>query len=188
VSAFCLSALALRSSANFVFFASISALRLSDICEERSVVNQVEVTEVLQVTERVAESSMSLITPTSRRPKGSHKPSSRRNDNNKIYGNPLPILFAPTLEDGRMKSLLGLLGLCPRQIIHPHCEGFFDALTRSVWVSDAEDAMILWRRGFFGKGDLSRSEPSWLARQSNLRKNNGQKRSYRFRSVNPPFS
>ncbi|KNZ75114.1 putative tRNA-splicing endonuclease subunit sen2 [Termitomyces sp. J132] len=30
--------------------------------------------------------------------------------------------------------------------------------------------MLLWRRGFFGKGDLSRSEPSWLARQINIRK------------------
>jgi len=26
--------------------------------------------------------------------------------------------------------------------------------------------MTLWRCGFFGKGNLSRSEPSWLARQS----------------------
>ena len=33
--------------------------------------------------------------------------------------------------------------------------------------------MVLWRRGFFGKGDLSRSEPSWLARQLNLRKSAG---------------
>jgi len=29
---------------------------------------------------------------------------------------------------------------------------------------------VLWQRGFFGKGDLSRSEPSWLARQINARK------------------
>jgi tRNA-splicing endonuclease subunit Sen2 len=29
--------------------------------------------------------------------------------------------------------------------------------------------MTLWRRGFFGKGNLSRSEPSWLARQSHIR-------------------
>ena len=29
--------------------------------------------------------------------------------------------------------------------------------------------MILWRRGFFGKGNLSRSEPSWLVRQSHIR-------------------
>lgn len=33
-----------------------------------------------------------------------------------------------------------------------------------------KDAMVLWQRGFFGKGDLSRSEPSWLARQINARK------------------
>ncbi|KAL0953485.1 hypothetical protein HGRIS_004715 [Hohenbuehelia grisea] len=33
--------------------------------------------------------------------------------------------------------------------------------------------MTLWRRGFFGKGDLSRSEPSWLTRQINIRENKG---------------
>ncbi|KAG5637787.1 hypothetical protein H0H81_003179 [Sphagnurus paluster] len=33
--------------------------------------------------------------------------------------------------------------------------------------------MLLWRRGFFGKGDLSRSEPSWMARQINNRKTGG---------------
>lgn len=48
---------------------------------------------------------------------------------------------------------------------HPVCIGFFDALTNSVWVQDPKDAMILWRRGFFGKGSLSRSEPTWKSRK-----------------------
>jgi hypothetical protein len=36
-------------------------------------------------------------------------------------------------------------------------------------------AMVLWRRGFFGKGDLSRSEPSWLARQISNRRAGGKR-------------
>jgi hypothetical protein len=27
--------------------------------------------------------------------------------------------------------------------------------------------MVLWRKGFFGKGNLSRSEPTWLKREIN---------------------
>lgn len=52
--------------------------------------------------------------------------------------------------------------------IGSHCDGSFDKLTKSVWVTKREDAMILWRSGFFGKGDLSRSEPSWFSRQQKL--------------------
>jgi tRNA-splicing endonuclease subunit Sen2 len=88
----------------------------------------------------------------------------RHEENNRIYAHPLPLVFAePT--PSRLGSVLGLLGLHRTNTLNPHCEGVFDPATRSVWVLDCAHAMILWRRGFFGKGDLSRSEPSWLARQ-----------------------
>ncbi len=64
---------------------------------------------------------------------------SKLGNHQKLYANPLPILS--------------------------HCDGSFDKLTKSVWVTKREDALTLWRSGFFGKGDLSRSEPSWFARQ-----------------------
>ena len=70
---------------------------------------------------------------------------SKPGSHSKIYVHPLPILFDPF-----------------RRL---HCEGVFDKLTKSVWVTNREHAMSLWRHGFFGKGDLSRSEPTWLARQ-----------------------
>jgi len=34
-------------------------------------------------------------------------------------------------------------------------------------VVNARDMSLLWQRGFFGKGSLSRSEPSWLTRRVN---------------------
>lgn len=116
---------------------------------------------------------MSLITPSSRA-SVPNKGSGKRNDNNRIYANPLPLIFSdpPPL---RIRSILGLLGLSLVDVINPHCEGFFDITTRSVWVLKSKDAILLWRRGFFGKGDLSRSEPSWLARQINNRQAGGKR-------------
>ena len=61
--------------------------------------------------------------------------------------------------------------------------GQWDPATKSVWVlpqtsasasgsADADQAKedwtaILWARGFFGKGSLSRSEPTWFQREKN---------------------
>ncbi|KAI0077732.1 hypothetical protein K474DRAFT_1595426 [Panus rudis PR-1116 ss-1] len=108
--------------------------------------------------------------------RGGHtKGGGRRNENNKIYAHPLPLLFH-TPSDPQSPSLLhkaiGILSspFSRTQVINPHCEGIYDPATKSVWVVNREHAMIFWRRGFFGKGDLSRSEPSWLARQLNARK------------------
>jgi len=42
--------------------------------------------------------------------------------------------------------------------------GVFDAATQSIWILRSEHARRLWERGFFGKGSLSRSEPTWLSR------------------------
>ncbi|KAG8768703.1 tRNA splicing endonuclease subunit sen2, partial [Serendipita sp. 398] len=45
--------------------------------------------------------------------------------------------------------------------------GVLDPPSRSVWIYDEEQQMTLWRKGFFGKGNLSRSEPTWLKREIN---------------------
>ncbi|KAF5338645.1 hypothetical protein D9611_012806 [Ephemerocybe angulata] len=116
---------------------------------------------------------MSLITPSSKAKRSfGGKGGGRRFENNKIYGNPLPLLFVDP-PSTRLNSVLGLLGLSLTRVENPHCEGIFDPITRSVWITNMDHCMTLWRRGFFGKGDLSRSEPSWLARQMNLRKSAG---------------
>ncbi|KAK7031368.1 tRNA-splicing endonuclease subunit Sen2 [Favolaschia claudopus] len=115
---------------------------------------------------------MSLIKPSGRKGPVSGKAAGRRNNNNQIYAHPLPIIFwyPPST---RIRSVLGLLGLTLTRVEVPQCQGVFDEATRSVWVSSRSDSNILWRRGFFGKGDLSRSEPSWLARQINARRTGG---------------
>ncbi|KZT27754.1 hypothetical protein NEOLEDRAFT_57327 [Neolentinus lepideus HHB14362 ss-1] len=115
---------------------------------------------------------MPLITPQPRGPGKKKGGSSRRNENNRIYANPLPLIFSA--EENRFwtsHTVLGLFGLSGSRVVNPHCEGIFDPYTRSVWVTDSVHSTILWRRGFFGKGTLSRSEPTWLARQINARQN-----------------
>ncbi|KAF9245279.1 hypothetical protein BU15DRAFT_85612 [Melanogaster broomeanus] len=82
---------------------------------------------------------------------------------------PSPSILTEPSPPSLLQKSLGLLGVSVTQVLNPHCEGVLDVATRSVWVLDMKDAMVLWQRGFFGKGDLSRSEPSWLARQINAR-------------------
>ncbi|KAK4055880.1 tRNA splicing endonuclease subunit sen2 [Microbotryomycetes sp. JL221] len=49
----------------------------------------------------------------------------------------------------------------------PEVEAWYDDLTNTVWVTQQDDMKLLWQRGFFGKGTLSRSEPSWKQRVEN---------------------
>lgn len=54
----------------------------------------------------------------------------------------------------------------PRQ--EAYC-AYFDPETSSVHVTDERAIRALWEMGFFGKGSLSRSEPSWLEREKKRR-------------------
>ena len=116
---------------------------------------------------------------------GNSKPAnlSRFQANQKKYGTPLPIILPssplhpdykpPASKDasssGSSKGS-GLLSsfwsaLETPRIEIPRCVGVYDPVTRSVWVEKREDMEILFNRGFFGKGTLSRSEPTWRDRR-----------------------
>jgi tRNA-splicing endonuclease subunit Sen2 len=97
------------------------------------------------------------------------KTAGRRKELDGIYAYPIPIILSEPIQT-RLNSVLGLFGISTTQLSNPHCEGYLDAVTRSVWITNSKDSLLLWRRGFFGKGDLSRSEPTWLARRLNARK------------------
>ncbi|KAF9511378.1 hypothetical protein BS47DRAFT_1346894 [Hydnum rufescens UP504] len=92
-----------------------------------------------------------------------------RRPENKIYANALPLVPVPSLYAGPILSrVLGpSTPLARASISNPHCVGVFDEKSRSVWITSARDIDILWKRGFFGKGNLSRSEPTWLNRRIN---------------------
>ena len=92
----------------------------------------------------------------------SFKPANRQrhNANQARYGSPLPIIIPP-----HPPSLLNRLGLVPRPLDIPNITGTYDPLTSSIIITDPLDRSTLFNRGFFGKGSLSRSEPTWRARR-----------------------
>lgn len=89
-------------------------------------------------------------------------PSNKRIRGPSIYLNLLPLVPAGPSFVNSLLSAMPLLSLSPPQI-----EALYDDLTKTVWVTGEQDMMLLWRRGFFGKGTLSRSEPSWKRRVEN---------------------
>lgn len=114
---------------------------------------------------------------------------SRFKANNQKFGTPLPILLptsplhpdyveppprfpnphspsAAPPSNGFAYLLRSYLSGSSSKAIQPVCTGTYDPLTRSVWVTNKEDREILFERGFFGKGNLSRSDPSWAIRRA----------------------
>lgn len=63
-------------------------------------------------------------------------------------------------------SYLTFLFSPPRQEVY---SAYFDAAVSAIHVTDEKSIRALWEMGFFGKGSLSRSEPSWLVREKKRR-------------------
>ncbi|KAJ6164621.1 hypothetical protein N7470_003293 [Penicillium chermesinum] len=59
-------------------------------------------------------------------------------------------------------SYLTFLFSPPRQEVY---NAYFDPAVSAIHVTDERAIRALWEMGFFGKGSLSRSEPSWLVRE-----------------------
>ena len=91
-----------------------------------------------------------------------------------IHSKPLPLDVhpLPAFHPTHPISLLRLAYAFLSQLISPptsHPEhlfiGYFSPDSRSVHITDPAQVRALWEMGFFGKGTLSRSEPSWLERE-----------------------
>ncbi|KAJ4416166.1 tRNA splicing endonuclease subunit sen2 [Gnomoniopsis sp. IMI 355080] len=90
-----------------------------------------------------------------------------------IYKQPAPLRTFPfpTLT-GNPLSLVHLAAAWLSQVFSPppaepsvvHT-AYWDHETRTISVTDEESMAALWRQGFYGKGNLSRSEPNWLKRE-----------------------
>ncbi|KZT37943.1 hypothetical protein SISSUDRAFT_986972 [Sistotremastrum suecicum HHB10207 ss-3] len=93
------------------------------------------------------------------------KSGGRKPNNNEKYRHAFPLVFTARPWPSR---LIGVVGLGTGSLDNPECLGIFDPHTKSVWIQTSRDSNILWTRGFFGKGNLSRSEPSWHDRQKML--------------------
>lgn len=93
---------------------------------------------------------------------------------NKIHARSLPINVypLPPLVPHNPISILHLVGTYVYQLFlqppsHPKplYQAYWSPETRSVHVTDEQIIRFLWEKGFFGKGSLSRSEPTWLERE-----------------------
>ncbi|BGP17582.1 hypothetical protein JCM10213_001230 [Rhodosporidiobolus nylandii] len=83
-----------------------------------------------------------------------------------LYAQLLPL--APT-KPSLLNTFLSALPVPAASLTPDRIDAVWDELTQSVWVTKDSDMMRLWRQGFFGKGLLSRSEPSWKRRVENRR-------------------
>ncbi|GAA6019484.1 hypothetical protein JCM8202_001826 [Rhodotorula sphaerocarpa] len=85
------------------------------------------------------------------------------------YSQLLPLAPAPA--QSYTHSLLSALGAssAATQLAPPKVRAHWDDLSHAVWVKNDDDMNRLWKQGFFGKGFLSRSEPSWKRRVENRR-------------------
>ncbi|KAK6356870.1 tRNA splicing endonuclease subunit sen2 [Orbilia javanica] len=106
--------------------------------------------------------------PPSNKPPHSAKP--KRPNYNLIHADPLPVVLyhSPPLIPHNPISLLHHLYLYLFPPVQSHNVvyiGVFSPVTMSVEVRDPTAVLDLWNKGFWGKGSLSRSEPTWLNRE-----------------------
>ena len=100
------------------------------------------------------------------------KPKNHRRPNyNHIHRNLLPLEIhpLPVLIPHNPLSLLAIALSYLTQVILPPKQtlysGYFSSATSSIHVTEKNTVRRLWEMGFFGKGSLSRSEPTWLESQ-----------------------
>lgn len=136
----------------------------------------------------MASDPSSILPPASVAPVPSPKPESSR-DNDRparhsrtpkpncrhIHRFPLPLSvhpLPPLIPHNPLSIVSVLLSYLTFFISSPSHDvysAYFDSNTSSVHVTDEKAVRALWEMGFFGKGNLSRSEPSWLEREKKRR-------------------
>lgn len=93
---------------------------------------------------------------------------------NKLYALPAPVKTfpLPAFVPHNPLSLVQIVYIWITQTFSPPSghpdvlyQGWLSSETRSVHVTDQRSIRALWEQGFYGKGSLSRSEPSWLDRE-----------------------
>ena len=95
----------------------------------------------------------------------------RKPNYNYIHRNLLPVEThpLPVLIPHNPLSLVAIVLSYLTQVLSPPTQptynGYLSSATSSIHVTDQETVRKLWEMGFFGRGSLSRSEPTWLENQ-----------------------
>ncbi|KAF6813242.1 tRNA intron endonuclease [Colletotrichum sojae] len=105
---------------------------------------------------------------------GSPTPRPRGPPLHKIYELPAPIRTfpLPSFYPNNPISLFHVLYAWTKQTFFPPpaepsvvYEGIWSPQSKSVHIVDEKSMSALWQQGFYGKGNLSRSEPNWMKRE-----------------------
>ncbi|KAL4886333.1 hypothetical protein BJY04DRAFT_229381 [Aspergillus karnatakaensis] len=102
-------------------------------------------------------------------------PRRQRPDYRQIHRFPLPLTvhpLPPLIPHNPISVISVLLSYLTYLVAPPHTDiyaAYFDSNTSSVHVTDEKTVRALWEMGFFGKGSLSRSEPTWLDQEKKRR-------------------
>ena len=108
-------------------------------------------------------------------PQQQKPPRPRKPNYHQIHAQPLPIKTypLPPLIPNNPLSVLHIAYTILTQYLfpppshpEPRFKGYWSSETRSVHITDPATIRALWEQGFFGKGSLSRSEPTWLQTES----------------------
>ncbi|KAL4951528.1 hypothetical protein BDW69DRAFT_169794 [Aspergillus filifer] len=103
------------------------------------------------------------------------QPRRQRPDYRHIHRFPLPLPvhpLPPLIPHNPLSVVSVLLSYLTYFIAPPHNDihsAYFDPDASSVHVTDEKTIRALWEMGFFGKGSLSRSEPTWLEQEKKRR-------------------
>jgi len=98
----------------------------------------------------------------------------RRPNYNTIHRNLLPVTVhpLPTLIPHNPLSLITIALSYLIQILAPPertiYKGYFSSATSSIHITEEQTQRALWEQGFFGRGSLSRSEPTWLENKKRI--------------------
>ncbi|CAF9916665.1 MAG: hypothetical protein HETSPECPRED_002976 [Heterodermia speciosa] len=108
------------------------------------------------------------------KPINGRPPRAPRPNYNKIHAQPLPVNAypLPPFIAHNPLSWLHIAAVYIRENLspppshpEPHYRALWLASTGTIHVTDEQTIRALWEKGFFGKGSLSRSEPTWLERE-----------------------
>lgn len=113
--------------------------------------------------------------PSGENARPARRPRPTRPNYKHIHRFPLPLSvhpLPPLIPHNPLSIVSVVLSYLTYLISPPHHDvysAYFDSNTSSVHVTDENAIRALWEMGFFGKGNLSRSEPSWLEREKKRR-------------------
>ncbi|OCL09345.1 hypothetical protein AOQ84DRAFT_339032 [Glonium stellatum] len=131
-----------------------------------------------EVPSLVTDPGTNRAVPTENATESQRAPRPKKPNYGQIHSRPLPLETypLPAFIPHNPLSIFRIVYVVFSQLFRPPSshpsvcyKGYFSHETQSVHVTDCKTIRALWEKGFFGKGNLSRSEPRWLDQEMRKR-------------------